>query len=117
LHGTDKPFAFRGLRHAGLDPLVAAERVLSRKTTGAFVDQKHAIIAMKREFVSAIQQILDSDGYNLELTRLIQRADQEVTVDRSAGRLLAHGQDLPRGADALLNNPPSRHDGLRSDLP
>jgi hypothetical protein len=115
-HGTDKPFAFRGWRHAALDPLVAAERVLSRPTSGAFVDQKHALIAMRREFVSAAQQIFDPDGYNLELTRMIERADQAVTADRSTGRLLPHGQDPPHGADALLNSPPSRHYGIRAEL-
>lgn len=115
-HGTDKPYAYRGLRHSGLDPLVAAERVLSTGTTGAFDDQKHAIIAMKREFVSSIQQILDPDAYNLELTRMISDADRAVAKDRKAGGLLAEGQELPRGADALLMNPRSRHVGLRADL-
>jgi hypothetical protein len=114
-HGADKPFAYRGLRHAGLDPLVAAERVLSTGTTGAFKDQKHAIIGMKREFVSSIQQILDPDGANEELEAIISRANSAVEKDRRAGALLRGHQELPPGADELLSYPRSQHFGLCSE--
>jgi hypothetical protein len=114
-HGVDKPTAYRGYRHAVLDPLVAAERVLSLGDQGAFIDRKHALIAMKREFVSAIQQILDPEHHNQEVARMIRAGNQAVDDDRAL-RTLNNTDSLPRGAEALLHNPPSTHPGLREDF-
>jgi hypothetical protein len=114
-HGVDKPTAYRGFRHAVLDPLVAAERVLSIGDQGAFIDRKHAVIAMKREFVSAIQQILDPERHNQEVARMIRAGNQVVDDDRAL-RTLNNTDTLPRGAKALLHNPPSSHPGLREEF-
>lgn len=112
-HGVDKPYAYRGLRHSGLDPLVAAERVLSTNTTGRFTDRRHALVAMKREFVSAIQKILDPERHNQEVARMIREGHEVASDDRELGGLLPDAQTIPMGAEAMLVNPPSRHLGLR----
>lgn len=112
-HGVEKPYAYRGLRHSALDPLVAAERVLSIGVTGRFIDRKHALIAMKREFVSSIQQILDPERHNQEVAHMIHECHEAIGDDRSLGGLIAGPNTTPLGADALLWNPPSWHLGLR----
>ena len=115
-YGTDKPLAYRGYRHSALDPLAAAERVLSTGQTGRFADRRHALIAMKREFVSVIQRILDPKGYNQEVARMIREGHDARSSDQTLGGLLPDGQALPPGADELLWNPASRHLGLRPAL-
>lgn len=112
-HGTDKPAAYRGYRHSALDPLVAAERVLSTGQTGSFTDSRYALIAMKREFVSAIQQILDPEHFNREVAKMIAEAHESQRTDPTLGGLLPGNQNIPRGAEALLGDPQSRHWGVR----
>jgi hypothetical protein len=109
-YGQNKPYAYRGYRHSGLDPLVAAERVLSTGDLGRFIDRKHALVAMKREFVSSVQRILDPAQYNQDLLRKISRGNTAVTSDRHP---LTDSDTLPLGAAELLENPPSYHIGLR----
>jgi hypothetical protein len=116
-HGVDKPYAYRGFRHSGLDPLVAAERVLSTGSTGSFTDRKHALVAMKREFVSAIQQILDPERHNQEVARMIRDGHEAASDHRELGGLLPDLQTMPLGAEAMLLNPPSTHRGLRERHP
>ncbi|HEX6369389.1 MAG TPA: hypothetical protein VF006_10680 [Longimicrobium sp.] len=113
-YGVDKPFAYRGYRHSALDPLVAAERVLSTGYLGAFTDRKHALVAMKREFVSSIQKILDPERHNHEVARMIKEGHQAAGDDRNLGGLLADSHTLPIGAEGMLQNPPSSHLGLRN---
>jgi hypothetical protein len=112
-HGTDKPAAYRGYRHSALDPLVAAERVLSTGQTGSFTDRRYALIAMKREFVSAIQQILDPEHFNREVAKMISEGHESQRPDPTLGGLLPDNQNIPRGAEALLADPHSRHLGVR----
>ncbi len=114
-YGIEKPYAYRGYRHSGLDPLVAAERVLSTGFTGAFTDRKHALVAMKREFVSSMQQILDPEGQNQEVARMIREGHEATVGDRTFGGLLEDDGKIPLGAEAMLLNPPSKHLGLRHD--
>jgi hypothetical protein len=112
-YGVDKPFAYRGYRHSALDPLAAAERVLSTGYVGAFTDRKHALVAMKREFVSSIQKILDPERHNHEVARMIQAGHEAAGDDRNMGGLLTSSDTLPIGAEGMLQNPPSSHFGLR----
>jgi hypothetical protein len=101
--GTEKPSAYRGWRHAALDPLVAAERVVSGKvTSGRFATREKALIQMRREFVSAIQRILAPDLHNREIARMIHEANEHRAADRTLGGLLPDDQSLPTGADRLL---------------
>jgi hypothetical protein len=112
-YGTEKPYAYQGLRHSGLDPLVATERVLSTGFTGGFTDRKHAVVAMKREFVSYIQRILDPERHNQEVARMILEAHEAAGDKRGLGGLLTDEQTTPMGAEAMLLKPPSAHVGLR----
>jgi hypothetical protein len=114
-YGVEKPYAYRGLRHSVLDPLVATERVLSTGFTGRFSDRKHAVVAMKREFVSSIQRILDPERHNQELARMIVEGNEAVGDDRGLGGLLTDELTTPIGAEGMLLNPPSAHLGLRKD--
>jgi hypothetical protein len=76
-YGKHKLPAFRGYRHAALDPLVSAVAVLE----GSVKDEKlHNYVAhnrravlreLQKEFVSHIQQILDPEGHNQEIARII----------------------------------------------
>jgi len=113
-YGADKPFAYRGYRHSALDPLVAAERVLSTGYLGAFTDRKHALIAMKREFISSIQKILDPERHNHEVARMIREGHEAIEDDQNMGGLLADPDTLPIGVEGMLQNPPSSHLGLRA---
>lgn len=112
-YGTDKPYAYRGFRHSALDPLAAAEHVLSIGETGRFADRRHALVAMKREFVSSIQRILDPEHYNQQVARMIAEGHESERKDPSLGGLLPDNGNIPLGTDGLLRNPPSRHLGLR----
>ena len=101
-YGQHKPSAFRGYRHSALDPLVAAERALGG-SLGQFKDRRHAVIAMKREFVSAVQRILAPDRHNEEVARLIREVHQSRADDPTLGGLLPDEHSVPAGADALLS--------------
>lgn len=104
--GAHKPSAYRGWRHAGLDPLVAAERVVSGEVgSGAFTSREEALIAMRREFVSGIQRILAPDAYNMTIADLVARSRKLHIDDKSLGGLLPSGEIPPSGADRLLYPP------------
>ena len=102
--GQQKPAAYRGRRHGALDPLVAAERVLSRsKEFGRFDSREAALIAMRREFVSAIYSILAPEQHNQEIAQLIRSASEARANDRTLGGLLPDQASPPTGADRLLH--------------
>lgn len=104
--GLEKPSAYRGWRHAALDPLVAAERVVSGQVgSGRFGSRQAALIEMRREFVSGIQRILAPDSYNQEIARMICEAHESRAGDRTLGGLLPDGQSLPTGAERLIFGP------------
>lgn len=118
-HGQNKPTAYRGYRHAALDPLVAAERVLTNGERGRFESPRAALIALKREFVSAIQRILDPERHNEEVARLIRDGNATRSSDPSLGGLVSGGGALPTGADAILYGHPrlsvQEGGGIQSD--
>jgi hypothetical protein len=105
--GLHKPYAYRGFRHSGLDPLVAAEHVLSTGTTGRFSDRKHALVEMKREFVSSIQQILDPERHNQEVARMIHEGLRAESNDPTLGGLLPDHGKIPLGTQGILRHEPS----------
>lgn len=107
--GSEKPSAYRGWRHAALDPLVAAERVLSGEVgSGRFATREKALIEMRREFVSAIQRILAPDLHNREIARMIQDANQHRAADQTLGGLIPQDASAPTGAERLLFGKPQR---------
>ena len=92
-HGVAKPAAYRGRRHIALDCLVAAERViggnLDPKDFG-LVSSKAALVDIKREFVSVIQEILDPREQNRIVANLLEIAKGHRPKSESGlGRLLA----------------------------
>ncbi len=100
--GDHKQYAYRGWRHAALDPLVAAERVLSGDVgSGRFPSRGTALISMRREFVSGIQRILAPDSRNREIVRLVQSVGHR-TEDKTLGGLLPDDNSAPTGANRLL---------------
>jgi hypothetical protein len=107
--GVEKPSAYRGWRHAALDPLVAAERVLSGELgSGRFATREKALIEMRREFVSAIQRILAPGIHNREIARMIHEANEHRADDRTLGGLLPDEKPLPTGAERLLFGKPQK---------
>lgn len=110
--GTSKPAAYRGWRHGALDSIVAAERVLSgSEGHGRYQDREAALIAMRREFVSAIHQILGPEHYNREIARLMRAAHETRGADQTLGGLLPDGATPPTGADRLLHGSPDTFNG------
>lgn len=106
-HGMHKPTAYRGFRHSALDPLVAAEHVLGGET-GTFPDQAAALVALRREFVSVIQDILAPARHNEAIARVVRHADQDRTDDPSLGGLLPNSNEVPQGASSILQGAPAR---------
>ena len=109
--GTDKLPAFRGYRHAVLDPLVAAERVLGGNL-GGFSSSDDALLAMRRHFVNRVQQVLSPQTHNRQIAQMIQESSDARASDPRLGGLLPDSSDVPSGADALLH---SRSTKLRPD--
>jgi hypothetical protein len=89
-YGTHKLPAFRGYRHAALDPLVSAFIVLE----GKFKDEelqnyvarnRRAVLReLQMEFVSHIQQILDPEGHNQKIAGIIR--DSQAQAEKILGR-------------------------------
>ena len=101
--GSGKPSAYQGYRHPILDPLVAAERVLTAKADPAsHGSAKDAILNMRREFVSSVQRVLGPEHHNKAIAEVIRELSSGRAADRSLGGLLPADGALPRGAHALL---------------
>lgn len=102
-YGVDKAPAYRGLRHAALDPLVAAEHILSGAITiEPFPDRSTAVVGVKREFVSAVQSILDPRGLNKEVAGLLEIARAARKADPTLGGLLPDASKPPTGATGVI---------------
>jgi len=84
--GAHKAAAYRGLRHPALDYLVAAEQVLAGTSPelARFPSHRAALIEIKREFVSQIQDILDPRTQNKELANLLRDARGDPGEKRTA---------------------------------
>ncbi|MEO7996800.1 MAG: hypothetical protein ABI852_05110 [Gemmatimonadaceae bacterium] len=108
--GATNPTAYRGYRHAALDPLVAAERVMSGEVgAGKYQSRELALIEMRRVFVSAIQEILGPESNNKEIARMIREGNEQRAADQSLGGLLAEGAPIPTGAERLLFESSDKH--------
>lgn len=104
--GTDKPSAFKGLRHPALDLLVAAEQVLASADSAlleAFPSQRSALIETKRRFVSEMQQLLDPRTQNRAIAKLLRETGVTV-AGKTALEALAEGDhpDFSRAGRPLL---------------
>jgi hypothetical protein len=93
--GVEKPPAFRGLRHPALDLLVAAEQLLAgtdRQLLKRFPSLRGALVQIKREFVSRIQELLDPKAQNAEVAALIRSTRGDPKDKRTALERLAQGE-------------------------
>jgi hypothetical protein len=103
-HGLEKSYAYRGFRHATLDPLVAALRVLDGKVGPTrFASPGEAVWEMRKLFVSRVHLILDPDLQNASIGELIREVHAERSVDPTLGGLLPARGQLPSGAESLLS--------------
>jgi hypothetical protein len=106
--GQDKPAAYSGFRHEALDPLVAAERVLSGEAdTSDFPSRTKALIHTKRVFVTRVQEILQPRAQNEQIAALITRSRGAGSSDAMIAVLLPSRGTIPSGAEAILRRPPS----------
>ena len=95
-----KPAAYRGSRHAALDPLVAAISILE-SNLGRYETQEEGLKEMQREFVSRVQQILNPHGSNQRIEALVSASREVKGGDKSLGGLL--GPHHAPAEHALLN--------------
>ncbi len=101
--GVGQPPAYQGYRHHVLDGLMAAERVIGRDAPlYEFPDRKRALIGLRREFVSAVQAIVDPASSNKDVAELLRLADLERRQDPTVGGLLPSATQPPLGAGDLL---------------
>jgi len=101
-HGSDKPPAYRGFRHAALDPLVAAVRVL-QDGPGESVDESRVVWELRREFVSILFNILGPEHHNHLIGKMIRESHSSRRNDPTVGGLLPDGNDIPPGASRVLH--------------
>lgn len=102
-YGLEKPMAFRGYRHAALDPLVAFERLIGkRRDITDFANYDSAIVHLRREFVSRVFRVLSPETHNEQIARLIRLSNATRANDPTLGGLLPEAGDIPTGADPLL---------------
>lgn len=110
-YGGHKARAYRGLRHPALDALVAAERVLGNDIPlRAFPDRKSALIGLRREFVSAVQSIIDPQSYNKEVAKILRMASEARVKDPTVGGLLPDASKIPTGAEGMMETASKRYE-------
>lgn len=110
-YGDYKPNAYRGLRHHALDSLVAAESILGDDLPLlAFPDKKHALVGLRREFVSAIHAIIDPQSTNRKIAAMLRIADEGRVKDPTLGGLLPDASKIPTGAQGILETASLRYD-------
>lgn len=114
MDSMDKPLAYRGFRHAALDPLVAAVWAIEGDAKST-VPKAAILKELNREFVSALFRILGPEHHNREVARIIRTGHSSRTDDLTVGGLLP-GESIPPGAKAVLQKVISRVEG-RSSVP
>ncbi|WOD30057.1 hypothetical protein RYH70_08260 [Alloalcanivorax xenomutans] len=102
-YGRNKPLAYQGLRHAALDPLVAAVRVLN-KGTDSEVDVSRVLYELRREFVSLVFNVLGPAHHNRMIGRMIRESHLSRRNDSTVGGLVPSDDSVPPGADYLLRS-------------
>lgn len=114
-YGLHKAGAYQGYRSPALDALVAAERVLNQKIDlFAFPSEKHALIALRREFVSIIQAILDPRSMNKSVASILLHAQEDRKRDPTMGGLLPDSKKVPEGAEGRMYIAARRYEESRS---
>lgn len=102
-HGGRKAGAYKGFRPPALDALVAAERILGGDANiFAIPNAKLALVAVRREFVSIVQAILDPRSMNKSVAAVLRHAQEDRKRDPTFGGLLPDPSRVPEGAEGLL---------------
>lgn len=115
-HGLGKAGAYKGLRPAALDALVAAERLLGEKIElFALPSSKTALIYVRREFVSMVQGILDPRSLNKSVAAILRHAQEDRKKDPTLGGLLPDPKSIPQGERGLLYTVSRRYEESRHD--
>lgn len=110
----NKPLAYMGLRHAALDPLVAAENILAKKIELLyFADTKCALKGIRREFVSNIQSILDPRSMNKSIAVILRHAQKDRAKDKGLAGLLEDPGKPPQGAKSVVQIASKRSKKMR----
>jgi hypothetical protein len=116
--GAHKPLAYRGYRHRILDPLVAADRILSGLAdTSQFSDKRAALIHTRREFVSRVQTVIQPRVELERVASLIARAHDEGQTDQTMRGLLPAEHTIPEGAEAVLDSASQSESNQMPSLP
>jgi hypothetical protein len=102
LYGANKQYSYQGYRHAALDPLMAAIRILDGDANLLGVAPARRLYEMRQVFVSRIELLLRPDLRNTEIVRLLERTGRDKGEDPSFGGLLAEEGVIPAGEGALL---------------
>lgn len=100
-HGQHKLPAFRGYRHAVLDPLVAAVQIGEGASVDGHESPSSAVGEMRRLFLSLTQSIINPQLQNESIAALIRQAHGGKSEDTSVNGLLRVATGLPPGAEAL----------------
>lgn len=109
--GSHKAGAYRGLRHVALDALVAAENVLGGDLPlHTFPDRKAALIGLRREFVSAVQSIIDPASVNKDIAKILRVASSTRAKDPTLGGLLPNAKNIPTGAQGVMETASKRYE-------
>ncbi|ADJ29436.1 hypothetical protein [Nitrosococcus watsonii] len=101
-YGLDKPLAYRGFRHATLDPLVAAIRVIQGAAPTS-IDKGQVLWELRREFVSSLFEILGPDHHNRMIAKIIRKSHSSRSNDLPLGGLLPRNGTIPLGSKAVLD--------------
>ncbi len=100
-HGVEKESAYRGWRHAALDPIEAAIGVASlTRGLGKHRTASDALQSMRRHFVSRLQDVLAVEEQTNQIAVLIRATSR--SGDPTLGGLLPSPTSIPAGADGLL---------------
>lgn len=111
-HGIDKPLAYRGFRHAALDPLVASVRLI--EGNAKYTESQADILwELRREFVSALFRILGPDHHNNDIGKIIRTSHGTRKGDLTVGGLLPE-ESIPPGATSMLQMVIKRVEGRSS---
>lgn len=95
VYGMDKPPAYQGFRHPALTYLVAAEQIIGGDfllEDTPYSSKPAALTEIKREFVSAIQTILDPRTHLEEINSLLDIARREEDSDRTKAATLLNNR-------------------------
>lgn len=104
-YGSEKPSAYQGFRHAGLDPLVAIAQIISNEINPenfGFTTRSEPTHYLTKEFISEIQTILKTDHFNQhygEIWNLSQESKKKSQIDL---QINTKNDEVPGGVGGIM---------------